>query len=344
MKSKRVAAALALAGLSIGPRGEAAAQAAPLDNAFPAAAASAEIVPGLGHLMLGDPGEGLIWAGFIAAPAVLALAGMPPMIRSDFRSYYVLNPVRPLVDPGPASLFATVAWKLSWVDMYWTYEKAKALSGYRTYSPPHAAPSLTRISRAPFLAENLADWRVWTTVAAGLASRYVLVALIPDVPRSEGGNPAVAHTIEGEPEAPPAIEARTATVLGAEVPAWAGLALDYASIPVLAYAPAIGEEALFRGLVQGEAEHLLGPVGGPVAMSAFFGAIHIRPNPWPVMARQFAVTASAAAILCILYQQSDYDITKPMAAHYYFNLIDYARDFWRPDPGGASVIGIKYRY
>jgi hypothetical protein len=33
-----------------------------------------------------------------------------------------------------------------------------------------------------------------------------------------------------------------------------------------------------------------------------------------------------------------------MAAHYYFNLIDYSREFWRPDPGGSSVIGVRYRF
>jgi hypothetical protein len=302
-----------------------------------------ENVPGAGRLLLGEGEAALPWLGAMAVPLTLGVLGTPPLIRQDFRGYFVINPQRPLIDPGPSSLFSNIAVKLSWLDVYHTYQRARIRTSNATFMSPVNSRAMADILRAPFLAENLSDWRVWATVGAGIGTRWIGYWLVPD-PTPEENPDAPSGNIEGKEEAPPAISARSARIGGLEVPAGVGLTIDMLSVPILAYFPALGEEPLFRGVVQEEFEHALGPAGGLGVMSAGFGAIHLRPGSWQLNVRKFLLPFTAELLLGALYQSSNYDITKPMAARFWFDTIDFARDFWRPDPGGVSVIGITYSY
>lgn len=84
----------------------------------------------------------------------------------------------------------------------------------------------------------------------------------------------------------------------------AGYALDSVGTTLLSLQPGIGEEALFRGLVQDELERLLG---------------------YP-------------------YQASGYDMTKPIAAHGYYDILDFAVANWHPPSQGLSGLGIRYAF
>ncbi len=279
----------------------------------------------------------------MTVPLTLGILGAPPLIRQDFRGYFVINPDRPLIDPGPSSLFTNAAVKISWLDIYQTYQLARLKTGNATFAEPLNLRALPDLLAAPFLIENLSDWRVWGTVGAGLGVRYLGYWLVPD-PSPEENPAAPSQNVEGREEAPPAITARSASIGGLEVPSEVGLTLDMLSVPVLAYFPMLGEEPLFRGVVQAEFEHQFGPAVGLGVMSAGFGAIHLRPGSLALNARKFLVPFVSEIALGLLFQASGYDITKPMAARFWFDGIDFARDFWRPDPGGISVIGIRYNY
>lgn len=294
---------------------------------LPVAAAAAETVPGLGHWVLGRPAEAEPWLCALAVPTTLAALGTPPLVNDAVRGYFVINPTRPILQPGPVSFFGTTAVKIGWVDQYLVYQQARDLTDNATFAHPQHDSSLQDILTAPFVLRNLLDWRIWAAMAAGLVVEHGLPALL-----------------DPQPLGPTVLQARTANFYGIPMTPAQGLALDLATVPIVAYQPAVGEESLFRGVVQQELEHDLGQWPGLLTLSALFGFMHMRPGVSnSEQETRFLVPALAEIILGSLYQATGYDITKPIAARFYFELGDFTWNALRP-LGNQSVIGVKYGF
>lgn len=303
------------------------AHAEPLD---PGLAAAASIVPGFGYWLLGEPENTALTLAAMAVPVTLAALGTPPLIRSDVRGYYAPDIRKDILALDYQPFFSTTATKIHWVSMYTTYQEARARWGDRGYASPLTRRSVPDLVTAPFSAEHVQDWRVWAVVGAAFLQGLVLHWIL---------EPATL-----QPTGPTVFQAREAELLGLRMSPAAGFAIDMAAAPVLAIQPALGEEALFRGIVQNEAERRLGQTPGMLATAGLVGILHLRDEPLNTQARRILSPTIAEIMLGWLYQTSGYDLAKPVAARFYYDALDFAFGAIRPFAGDTSVIGVRYAF
>ncbi len=89
------------------------------------------------------------------------------------------------------------------------------------------------------------------------------------------------------------------------------------------YPVGIGEEALFRGVLQTTFEERFGRVGGWAAATLLFGSLHALNAPGDPQAQLTAVAATSivGGYLGWLYQRDGHDLTAPAFFHVWYNVI-----------------------
>lgn len=298
-------------------------------NWLPLQAAGAAVLPGMGYVLLGEHRAAWRTLASMAVPTTLAVLRVPPILPPDLRGYYAPDPRRGLFDlENRQSAFATTAVKLWWLQIYTSYQEARKLTGNRGFPQPLKERTATELMAAPFLKESWSDWRVWAVVALGLVETWLMRALF-------------------EPETlrvPSVLDARAVTLGAAPIAPMAGYAVDTLGTTVLALQPGIGEEVLFRGIVQDELERHIGPVGSLAVTAGFVGLLHYRAAGWRTDIRQVGTPTIAELLLGYLYQASGYDMTKPIAAHVYYDILDFAVANWHPGADGLSGLGVRYHF
>lgn len=168
--------------------------------------------------------------------------------------------------------------------------------------------TLEEMLLAPFNPEVLSRTDVWLGILVTAATQSLVLALDGSFADTRG---------------------RDVNVLGAELrPRWgypaAALALGATFEHV-----AIGEEILFRGLVQSSFARRYGELGGFLAGTAIFGAAHI-PNAFlldsPQDRRDYLrlavpVITGVGAYFGASYVWNDYSLAAPIALHFWYDLI-----------------------
>jgi len=102
---------------------------------------------------------------------------------------------------------------------------------------------------------------------------------------------------------------------------------------------ALGEEMLFRGIIQTELSESVNPNFGLVASSVLFGLYHVPYNGWGYSLRAMA----AGFYLGWQYQKSNYDLGRVIAIHFY---IDFSMDiisFFKDPLDGRGVYSVQLK-
>lgn len=280
------------------------------------AATLSTFIPGLGHLAIGEPAPAAYSFLAVLAPTYLGLSQAPPVVFAD-------------LPESRTSLWVLTAQEVWFMQAYLAYMAARKQIGNAGYAQPYREPSVMNLVLAPAKFEHMADWRVWATVGLGIASNVLLAMALPDAP---------------EPETPFVFQARSAELFGARVPVGIGYGAHMAGSVVLSAHAGIGEEVLFRGVIQDEAERHLGRWGGLAVGSTLFGLVHVgginQTSAW----RQFLGTGLGGLFLGGLYQATDYDLEKAIAAHTYYDIVAFGLPGLYPLSKGNNVFGLRYHF
>lgn len=316
-----LARTLAAAALWVGLASPALADVPPPDEKqppswLPIAAAGAAVFPGLGHLVLGQPREAGIAFGATALPLVAGAAELPPIIFADLRDQRM-----PLWD-----LTAQEVWS---VQIYDAFQRGREATHNAGFTTPLITLSPGDMVLAPFQPEQFLDPGVWSAVAFGVLESVLFDSFLPD------------------PDSPPTpfvFTARSVTIGGSAQQPAVGFAANTAAGGVLALHAGVGEEALFRGVIQTELERDLGSWGGLGASSALFGLAHVGGINQTTAVKQFLEPGTAGFILGRLYQTSGYNLKKSIAAHFYYDTLSFAISALRPTTAGNNVLGLQFQF
>lgn len=127
---------------------------------------------------------------------------------------------------------------------------------------------------------------------------------------------------------------RDVNYFGQELGPGAGYPLAGATFGATFLQVAIGEESLFRGLLQSRIARHSGETSGWIAASSVFAVAHI-PNAWLLegkeqneyYTRALPIIAAAGSYLGLSYRWHHYSLAAPVAIHFWYDFILSAADF-----------------
>lgn len=291
---------------------------------WPFASATANtLVPGLGFAMIGDQYAAIATSGLVSGFVSLAALNAPPMVT---------------IYRQPSSLFALTAQETVFTSSYLVYQQARLQSGNQGYGHPLVVRELPALLFAPIQREQLLDKQVWTSVGLVFLSSELL-SLAYEGPKGT----ITSGIIGGIRSGRTIFNARSAQLGGWTTSPAVGYGVQLGGSLLVGAHAGIGEEALFRGIIQEEGERVFGPWGGLAIASGLFGLAHAfggSGNP-----RQVAYTTVGGILDGLLYQQSGYDLSKPIAAHTYWDALLFAVSGLFPDENGRTIpLGIRYTF
>lgn len=250
------------------------------------------LFPGLGHWYVGETGRGAVFfaaeaAELGAAVTVIATSGWDPDNPADTRNQRALLPLAWLQNTHLLGVYD--AWRI-----------ARVKGGREVPTPDTArlllAPVDFRHLKRPAVTLPLAV--VW---AAGIGASYAAYR--------DGSGEATLYELPIVP------------VFSREVPRSVGLATALGYYGTTFYAVGIGEEAVFRGVIQTSLEDRLGPFWGWLTASVFFGALHAFNGQTPAQsAVAVAVTTTLGGYLGWMYQRDGYDLSAATFMHTWYNV------------------------
>ncbi len=260
----------------------------------PGVAAGLSVLPGLGHAYACDPvGAALfpISVGASLGTAVVLVAD--PWAADD-----------PLAQP--AMMAAQNIW---FYGIYDSFRIASLMRGERADRQPVDRAGIGSHLAAPYRVRNLRDPWVLGSVGVGLAAGSVVTLL------------TVA-------ESQPVWARKTLPWAGERIPVGAGLPLGLAWEGLVFTGVGVGEESLFRGVIQPVLVDALGAPGGIVLSSAIFGAAHIRSLERPGEELiNAAVVGSLGGLLGFVAHRDRYVLGRAIAMHFWYDAALYSAVF-----------------
>jgi membrane protease YdiL (CAAX protease family) len=260
------------------------------------------LCPGCGQIYLHEPGEGAgmlaVTAGLIASGALLVRGG--GTVNLDGASTTTRAPI------GFDLLLAGQnAWFYSIFD---AYRDARVLRGDVGYSFPITRERLPALVTAPFRPSVLERPWVWAGVPLALALGIGVSALAP------GGNFGGTPTI---------FDVHQINFLGHNYSRGAGFALGEGYFATLFGPVGVGEESLFRGLIQTELEERLGTGWGIAAASAIFGTVHLVNFGQDPKQALYAVPTIAVigSSLGLAYAHTGHRLETGVAMHFWYDFL-----------------------
>jgi membrane protease YdiL (CAAX protease family) len=212
------------------------------------------LCPGCGHFYLRRPGKGL---GFLLGTAALLGTGIGLLGSAPGGLDGGFEDAR-----GPIGLSLAIAGQNLWFyGIFSAYRDARLMRGNAGYRTSVSDESLGYLATAPFRPSVLARPRFWVALPLLFGGALGLSALADGGWRT-GGRPTL-------------FESRDVNFLGRRFSAPAGFALGEAYYGSLFLPVAVGEEALFRGVIQPGLREMLGDWGGWALASLIFGGVHI---------------------------------------------------------------------
>jgi membrane protease YdiL (CAAX protease family) len=277
-------------------------EAEPSDKSPAIAAALATVLPGAGHLYLGEPLEAAGWAGAVvgtgALTATFALDGVA-------HGGSVTNPFS-----TASSLYFGAAWGTNVFD---AWRDARIAQG-ATRVPKD---TLADLAGAPFDLDVMTRWQTWAAIG-GMLAVGVGGSLVGDV--AFGRQPTFDLGIA---------KAKKVDFLGAALPPTTGFLAGNAFNLLTLPAVAVGEEAYFRGFLQTALSEITNDWIGLGLSTALFAAVH-APNalllPPEQQAEYLAVSLPTITVLGaglgLLYMSEDFSsLESNVAAHYWYDAL-----------------------
>lgn len=262
------------------------------------------LVPGGGHLYLGEQGVGTAYLGSTFS---LVGAGFWLDERNDelgrddeINTFWLL---------------ALKDWELSF---FTTYRSALRASRFELEQEGVDDAPVRELFLAPFRRENLSDPLVM------LAATLGAIAAAFDARDAEQRYDGVERV----------------EILGGDANQEWGMgayAIDAFSLSIGA---AVSEEAVWRGIVQNESEKAYGRRWGLWSTSALFGAAHIVDLHGEIRPERVVAPTVAGLYFGYMFQRDDHRLSAPIAAHFWYNFAAMMTGFaLDPDdnPLGVSV-------
>lgn len=264
------------------------------------------LLPGGGHIYLGDTADGVTYAVLTAA---LLGAGAEVQRRNDElgRKDEVNVP----------DLAAEKVWEYS---IFTTYRTAAARQGWDLRARRMDDTPTRELMLAPFDPDQLLRPAVFGAMLLGIADGVL---------GSSGGDGSLRHVSRVQ-------------MLGSDFNRSDATALYAVSDFSVSYGAGMAEEGLFRGILQPMLEERWGTTAGLWAAAGTFGAAHAigldgRPNIGGVL---FAT--GAGGYLGWLYDHDDHRLAGPIAAHFWYDFMVFAAA-WARDPDNTPF-GFKVEF
>jgi len=262
------------------------------------------VLPGGGHLYLKEYKD---FSFYLSGELALALFG---------------RQIKNKLEENEQNIFYLHAYKLHELNIFSAYRKARILSKNKDYSFPMDTTPLTKLYSSPFHLTNLKDKYVWGFAMAG----------------------AVLNAIEGylNKERKNYDKISSVKIIGKNYNRNDGFFIYQGLWIPISLNSAVSEECVWRGLVQSEWERFIGRKAGLLVSSAFFGFSHVY-KPTETKYWIYGVEATLAGIyLGWVYQRNNYQLEKPIAAHFWFNVLGGTALFLI-DPE-SNPLGIKVNF
>lgn len=258
------------------------------------------LLPGPGHIYLGEIDEGLLLLGgqtaLLFSSLLFDLNAIDYLLNDDEESNlkdFFSNP--PLVAAVEFPLLST----------YLAYRKAREKNhniGYKQLLPDE---SIKDLAKAPLDLSIITKPDFFMPFIFHFGAIVLLQnSIFPD----SGATSSDRRAREG------------VRVYGKHLPASIGYPLGEVGLWFSCTAVSMGEEALFRGYLQSELEERFGKRLGWLTASALFGALHI-PNGTTTKERLFASLSAftGGLVLGYFYQKEGYSLRKSIAYHTWWN-------------------------
>ena len=260
------------------------------------------LCPGCGQVYLREPGEG---AAMLAVTAGLVASGVLLLRDAGTVSLDGASTSK----KAPIGLDLAEAGQNAWFySIFDAYRDARVLRGDVGYSFPITRERLPDLVIAPFNPHVLKSPWVWAGVPLALIAGIGVSAIASSGDLS--GNPSI-------------FDVRQINFLGHNYSRGAGFALGEASFASLFGPVGVGEESLFRGLIQTELEERFGTGWGIAAASAIFGTVHLvnfgqDPKEALVAVPTIAVIGSA---LGLAYAKTGHTLSTGVAMHFWYDFL-----------------------
>lgn len=238
-------------------------------------------IPGGGHYYLGQENAG---SAYVIAEGLLCLGGAS---------------TGGLLSPGEWNYSYVTALKVHELGIFTSYREARALNN-DGYTTPIDSTPVGKLYLAPFKPENFTSPYVYCFMLAGA-----------------GINALEASFNAGRKDYDSVAGVR---VIGTNFDREAGTALYGCMWITLSLNAAVGEECAYRGFFQAECEESMGRTAGLLVSSGLFGLGHV--SDW---SSGSSWASGGIASLCGLYlgwlfQREGYQLEKPIAAHFWFDV------------------------
>jgi membrane protease YdiL (CAAX protease family) len=258
------------------------------------------LCPGCGHLYLGDS---VGWAYLLGGVALVGggiglIAGETVSLSGGSSSAKV--PV--------GLLLATTGQNLWFYSIFDAYRDARVARGDEGYRIHITHESLDELFVAPFNPSVLKSPWVWAGVPAMLALG-IGVSYVAE----RGGST--------DPAPPTIFDVDKVNFMGKNFSRGAGYALGSGFFAALFSSVGVGEESLFRGVIQTELEERWGLPGIAVA-SAIFGAIHITNfKDGRTIAIAIPTLSVLGGVLGMAYHSTGHKLATSVAMHFWYDTL-----------------------
>jgi membrane protease YdiL (CAAX protease family) len=272
------------------------------------AAGWAALCPGCGQIYLGKPAVGiaqlLAAATFLGGGYFLAKSG-----TTGGNSLSLDGPVSS--SRASAGILLLGAGQNTWFyQVFDAYRDARVGQDDAGYKHHISRETLDQLVAAPFTPSVISSPWVWgavpLTLAAGIAVSFI------------------GHTSGAQP--PSFFDVHSINFFGADLSKGAGFAAGETYLAALFDPVGVGEESLFRGVIQTEMDERLGPYGGLAVASAIFGGAHalnyVGPGQDPKQALvAVPFIATIGATLGLAYLRTDYHLRTSVAMHFWYDFL-----------------------
>ncbi|HEY5927940.1 MAG TPA: CPBP family glutamic-type intramembrane protease [Kofleriaceae bacterium] len=282
------------------------------------AAALSLLCPGCGHFYQGKS-EGwayLLSAGALVGTGIGLISGETVSLSGGSSSAR-----------APIGLaLVTTGQNLWFYSIFDAYRDARVARGDLGYRIPITRESLDYLVTAPFRPSALKSPWVWAGVPAMLATGIAVSYLV-----ARGDSSTSPPTI---------FDVDTVNVLGGDFSPGAGYALGNTYYAGLFASVGVGEEALFRGLIQTELEERWG-IPGIAVSSLIFGALHVGNFGGDAKVTAIAIPTLSAlgATMGFAYRNTGYKLAVPVAMHFWYDLLLSAAAFAYDPQNQPFVVG-----
>lgn len=266
------------------------------------------LCPGCGHFYLRQNGTG---AAYLLSTAALVGSGLALVSRSD--DVTTLGGATDTA-AAPIGLQLVMAGQNLWFySIFDAYRDARVMRGDAGYEHPITRETLGTLASAPFRPKVLKSPWVWAGVPAALAAGILVsYAVAPD-------------EFSGE-DRPSIFEVDRVNFLGKSYAPGAGFALGELYFGGLFVPVGVGEEALFRGVIQAELTERFGPWYGLAIASTIFGAVHTFNFTQPGADVSDAAVAVpfitiVGSSLGLAYMNTGYHLETSVAMHFWYDFL-----------------------